>query len=48
MLKFLPGIFLFAGATFCQTPLAFEVASIKAAGALDPGAIMAGKMRIVI
>jgi uncharacterized protein (TIGR03435 family) len=46
MLKFLPGLFLFAGAAFCQTPLAFEVASIKAAGALDPGAIMAGKMRI--
>jgi uncharacterized protein (TIGR03435 family) len=50
MLKFVPALLVFAaaGAAFGQAPapLAFEVASVKPAGALDPSAIMAGKMRI--
>jgi uncharacterized protein (TIGR03435 family) len=42
--------FLFAGSAFAQTPppppLAFEVASIKSAGPLDPIAIRQGKVRL--
>jgi uncharacterized protein (TIGR03435 family) len=49
MPKFLPALCVFAvSGAFSQTPapLAFEVASVKPAGGLDPAAIMAGKMRI--
>jgi uncharacterized protein (TIGR03435 family) len=45
MLKFFPALLL-AGAAFAQAPLTFEVASIKPGGAMDPAAIMSGKMRI--
>ena len=31
---------------FAQAPLAFEVASVKPSGPLDPVAIQSGKMRI--
>ncbi len=49
MPKFVPALCVFAvSAAFSQTPapLAFEVASVKPSGGLDPAAIMAGKMRI--
>ena len=49
MPKFVPALCVFAvSIAFSQTPapLAFEVASVKPAGGLDPAAIMAGKMRI--
>src|ERR1700676_5629255 len=39
-------LLLTAAAALAQTPLAFEVASCKAAGPLDPAAIAQGKMRI--
>jgi uncharacterized protein (TIGR03435 family) len=49
MLKVVSALLLAAGMGFAQAPaapLAFEVASVKPAGGLDPAAIMAGKMRI--
>jgi uncharacterized protein (TIGR03435 family) len=49
MLKFALVLALCGGALFAQAPaqpLSFEVASVKAAGPLDPSAIVAGKMRI--
>jgi len=46
MPKVLPALLFAAGLAVAQTPLSFEVASIKPGGAMDPAAIMAGKMRI--
>jgi uncharacterized protein (TIGR03435 family) len=39
-------LYLFAAVALAQTPMVFEVASIKPAGALDPAAIQSGKMRV--
>ena len=46
MPKVLPALLFAAGLAVAQTPLSFEVASIKPGGPMDPAAIMAGKMRI--
>jgi len=47
MRTFPAALLLSAAATFAQTPpLAFEVASVKPAGPLDPMAIQSGKVRI--
>ncbi len=46
MPKFIPALLFAAGLAAAQTPLSFEVASIKPGGPMDPAAIMAGKMRI--
>jgi uncharacterized protein (TIGR03435 family) len=48
-MRTLPALLLSAAAAFAQTPtppLAFEVASVKPAGPLDPVAIQSGKMHI--
>ena len=46
MSKFIPAFLIAAGLALAQTPLSFEVASVKPGGPMDPAAIMAGKMRI--
>uniref|UniRef100_Q02D17 Uncharacterized protein n=1 Tax=Solibacter usitatus (strain Ellin6076) TaxID=234267 RepID=Q02D17_SOLUE len=46
MPKFIPALLFAAGLAAAQTPLSFEVASVKPGGPMDPAAIMAGKMRI--